>query len=158
MMLPVSDPTPLSPDEDLLWRSMGRIAHAMPRALDDDMVKSTGLSMTNYGVLLMLSEAPGRRLRMTELATSIALSASRITRVVDDLAARGLVIKERHGADARGMDAVLTAEGLRRQQEAAPQHLACARRRVLDLLAPEDVPLVADLLRRVADGAQGRSG
>lgn len=153
----VSDLPPLSAEEDRLWRSLGRIALAMPRALDDDMVKATGLSMTDYAVLIHLAEAPGYRLRMTEIAEATGLSASRITRVVDDLIKRGLVAKERHAADARGTDAVLTEDGLRRQQAASGQHLASARRRVMDLIPPEDVPAVAEALRAIADDVRRRT-
>ncbi|ADO72704.1 Transcriptional regulator, MarR family [Stigmatella aurantiaca DW4/3-1] len=154
-MSPVTGMKPLNADEEAFWRALGRVVHVLPRLLEEDLSKATGLSMTEYAVLLTLAEAPGQRLRMAELAAAIALSASRITRVVDDLSSRALVRKERHAADARGAVAVLTHEGLSRQQSAAPQHLASARRRVLDLVPPEHLIALGRVLQQVADRAVG---
>jgi DNA-binding MarR family transcriptional regulator len=145
----------LTAEEDALWRALGRVVHVLPRLLDEDMSKTTGLSMTEYAVLLTLAEAPEHRLRMAELAAATALSASRITRIVDDLGTRGLVRKERHAADGRGAVAVLTEEGLGRQQDAAPCHLASARRRVLDHVPPEALSALTRVLQQVADRAPG---
>jgi DNA-binding MarR family transcriptional regulator len=146
---------PLTADEELFWRALGRVVHVLPRLLDEDMSKATGLSMTEYAVLLSLAEAPERRLRMAELATATALSASRMTRVVEELISRGLVRKERHAGDARGAVAVLTPEGLSRQQGAAEQHLASARRRVLECVPPESLAALGHVLQRIADRAMG---
>ncbi|MBP2338591.1 DNA-binding MarR family transcriptional regulator [Saccharothrix coeruleofusca] len=145
----------LSADEDALWRALGRVVHVLPRLLDEDMTKATGLSMTEYAVLHVLAEAPEHRLRMTELASATALSASRMTRVVDGLARYGLVTKEKPPGDARGSAAVLTGEGLRRQREAAPRHTASARRRVLDHVPPEDLAAAVRVLQRLADHTSG---
>src|SRR3954466_2470113 len=86
---------PLSPDELLLWQSLGRLVHALPRALEDDMSR-TGVTMTEFAVLLILSRAPERRMRMAALAAAVGVTPPRITRVVDDLARHDLVGKERH--------------------------------------------------------------
>ncbi|MCS7484799.1 MarR family winged helix-turn-helix transcriptional regulator [Umezawaea endophytica] len=142
----MTDEEPLAADEMLLWATLGRLVHALPRVLEDDMGRATGLSMTDFAALLVLDQAPGRRLRMSELATATGLTPSRITRVVDALRAHGLVDKERHGADARGNVAVLTEAGRTRLDAAQPAHLAIARRRVLDHVPPELVPVVANLL------------
>ncbi len=141
---------PLSSDELELWRSLGRLVHALPRALEDDMSR-TGVTMTEFAVLLLLSEAPGRRLRMSALAFQAGLTASRITRVVDGLGKHGLVQKERHGEDARGNDAILTDEGLRVMKAAQPAHLASARNRVLDRIPPELLPELAKTVTALAD-------
>ncbi|WP_033433255.1 MarR family winged helix-turn-helix transcriptional regulator [Saccharothrix syringae] len=143
-------PTPLSPDENRLWQSLGRLVHALPRALEDDMSR-TGVTMTEFAVLLLLSEAPGRRLRMSALAARAGLTASRITRVVDGLGKHGLVQKERHGEDARGNDAILTDEGLRVMQAAQPSYLTSARKRVLDRIPPELLPDLARTITALAD-------
>jgi len=88
--------------------------------------------MTEFAVLLLLSEAPDRRMRMSALAAAVGLTSSRITRVVDGLSRHDMVQKERHGQDGRGSDAILTDTGLRAMRPAQPSHLASARRRVLD--------------------------
>ena len=151
----MTDANPLTEDEMLLWASLGRVVHALPRVLEDDMSRATGLSMTDFATLLVLDQAPDRRLRMSELATATGLTPSRITRVVDALRAHGLVDKERHGADARGNVAVLTADGLARLEAAQPAHLAIARRRVLEHVPPDLVPVLAAALKTITDATSG---
>nr|WSY49088.1 MarR family winged helix-turn-helix transcriptional regulator [Streptomyces sp. NBC_00886] len=149
---PASPPgsEPLSGAEERLWRSLQRLLVALPRALDEDLLRSTGLSLTQYIVLAHLSEADDDRLRMTDLATATALSASRITRLVETLRIRGLVVKRRHATDARGSVAVLTEAGRQRLLGAYPAHLASARRRVMDQLDPALVHRLAEELQAVA--------
>jgi len=127
---------PLSPEEEVLWRAMIRVMVTLPRALDYDLLHSTGLALHEYAVLLNLSEVEGREMRMTELANAVALSPSRISRMVDDLKARGLVTKSRSADDGRGNVAKLTDKGFARLESAYPDHLASVRNRVLDHLSP----------------------
>jgi DNA-binding MarR family transcriptional regulator len=150
--MPSKDPAcPLNGDEERLWRSLQRLLVALPRALDEDLLRAAGLSVTHYIVLMHLSEADGKSMRMTDLATATALSASRITRVVENLRAEGLVTKRRHCTDARGYVAALTEAGLRRLRSTYPVHLASARRRVMDRLDPALVHRLAEELQAVAD-------
>ncbi|WP_406187424.1 MarR family winged helix-turn-helix transcriptional regulator [Streptomyces sp. NBC_01006] len=142
---------PLSPDELRLWRSLGRLVHSLPRVLEDDMSR-TGVTMTEFAALLLLSEAPDHRMRMSALADAAGLTPSRITRVVDGLAKHELVRKERHGQDGRGNDAVLTEAGLRIMREAEPAHLASARTRVLDQIPPDQISVLAQALAAIAEG------
>ncbi|WP_051745664.1 MarR family winged helix-turn-helix transcriptional regulator [Streptomyces yerevanensis] len=144
-MAPDIDPAALTPDELLLWRSLGRLVHALPRALEEDMAR-TGVTMTEFAVLLLLSEAPDRRMRMSALAAAAGLTPSRITRVVDGLAHHGMVRKERHDNDRRGNHAVLTDTGLHAMRSAQATHLASARRRVLDHIPEHLVPDLAQAL------------
>src|SRR6266849_3248960 len=95
-------PAPLDPDEELVWRALNRIMVALPRALDEDLVRETGLSLNAYAALMNLSEAENQEMRMADLAAAIALSASRITRLVDELQERKFVTKRRSGDDGRG--------------------------------------------------------
>jgi DNA-binding MarR family transcriptional regulator len=140
----------LDPDEELLWRSLLRIVVALPRSLDDDLVRATGVSLTEYIVLMNLSEAPNRPMRVRELAGVMGLSASRVSRLADQLASRGLAHKTRSPDDGRGYIVVITDEGLHRLQRAYPAHLASARRRVFDRLMPADVPQIAQALSLLA--------
>ncbi|GAA2662793.1 MarR family winged helix-turn-helix transcriptional regulator [Actinosynnema pretiosum subsp. pretiosum] len=142
----------LSADEDALWRALGRVSHLLPRVLDEEMSRATGLSMTEYAVLLMLAEAPERRLRMSELASAVALSGSRVTRVVDAMVRLGLLEKEKAPGDGRGAVAVLTEAGLARQRGAAGPHLAIARRRV-DGIDPADLAAALRVLTALAERA-----
>ncbi|MFJ5222566.1 MarR family winged helix-turn-helix transcriptional regulator [Streptomyces sp. NPDC088400] len=142
---------PLTADELLLWQSLGRLVHSLPRVLEEDMA-GTGVIMTEFAVLLLLSEAPDRRMRMSALAAASGLTPSRITRVIDGLSRRDMVRKERHGLDARGSEAVLTDTGLRAMHEAQPAHLASARRRVLDHIPADLLPGIAETLAELAEG------
>ena len=141
---------PLGAEEQVLWRALGRLMHVMPRLLDEDMTRACGISMTDYAVLVNLAEAPEHQLRMVDLAAATALSPSRITRVVDDLRRRGLVRRAPHASDARGAVAVLTADGLASVRAAQPQHVASARRRVLDHVPAGQVAALAAVLDQVA--------
>lgn len=125
---------PLTEQEERLWRALMRVIVALPRSLDDDLLRATGLTLTEYAVLMSLSEAENQELRMADLAAASALSASHITRVVDALQSRGQVVKRRYEGDARGNVATLTPEGLKRLEAAYPIHLASARKRVMDHL------------------------
>ncbi|MFJ1747293.1 MarR family winged helix-turn-helix transcriptional regulator [Streptomyces sp. NPDC088116] len=131
---------PLTAQEDRLWRALMRVIVALPRSLDEDLLRSTGLTLTEYVVLMGLSEAENQELRMADLAAATALSASRITRVVDTLRSRGLVTKRRFEGDGRGSVATLTPDGLDRLKSAYPVHLASARKRVIDQLDGRSVP------------------
>lgn len=142
---------PLDPDEEMLWRALNRIMVALPRVLEDDLVHSTGLSLNEYAALMNLSEAEKQELRMADLAAATALSASRITRLVDELQSRGLVVKRRCTEDARGNVARLTDEGLRRLKAAHPDHLRSARNRVVDYVDPALTRRMAEVLRQVAE-------
>ncbi|MFD4606239.1 MarR family winged helix-turn-helix transcriptional regulator [Streptomyces sp. NPDC058464] len=142
---------PLTAQEERFWRALMRVIVALPRSLDDDLLRSTGLTLTEYVVLMNLSEAENQELRMTDLASAAALSASRITRVVDALQSRGQVVKRRYEGDARGNVATLTPEGLKRLRDAYPVHLASARKRVVDLLDGRSVPAMVRQFEAVVE-------
>src|SRR4051794_19257333 len=106
------------------WRSF-LTAHArVLRSLEAELVAEQGLSLVSYDVLVQLAEAPGRRLRMAELADRVLLSRSGVTRLVDRLERAGLVARQRVMADGRGVIAELTECGLERLRTASGTHLA----------------------------------
>ncbi|WP_329318250.1 MarR family winged helix-turn-helix transcriptional regulator [Streptomyces sp. NBC_01262] len=142
---------PLTTDELLLWKSLGRLVHSLPRALEQDMAR-TGVTMTEFAVLLLLSEAPGHRMRMSALAAASGVTPPRITRIIDGLSRHDMVRKERHSLDARGSEAVLTDTGLQAMHAAQPAHLASARRRVLDHIPADLLPGIAATLAELAGG------
>jgi DNA-binding MarR family transcriptional regulator len=98
---------PLNTDEDLVWRSLMRLVFRLPRALDDDLQRSCGLTSTQYSVLMHLSEATGQQLRMSDLAGRVSLSPSRISRVIDQMTADGLVERRPGSSDGRSTLAAL---------------------------------------------------
>jgi len=141
---------PFSPTEEALWRAVMRILKVLPRHLDDDLIRGAGLTASEYTTIMTLSEAPNRELRMADLANATGLSASRMTRLVDDLQSRGLVTKTASSSDARGNVARLTPRGLAKLKSAWPIHLASVRRRFFDYLDAPTVEIVARALSEVA--------
>src|SRR5271154_6523947 len=102
----------LNVTEDVFWRALMRIVISLPRRLDGELLRAVGISANEYLTLMSLSEASGGALRMSDLADSTALSASRMTRLVDELQSRGLVTKRASTEDGRGNVAGLTPVGL----------------------------------------------
>jgi DNA-binding MarR family transcriptional regulator len=102
---------PLSATEEECWRALIRIVLPLPRRPDSDLMRVAGITANEYTTLMCLSEAPRRELRMADLANAAALSASRMTRLVDDLQSRELVTKRVSAEDGRGNIAKLTAAG-----------------------------------------------
>ncbi|MFY1672992.1 MarR family winged helix-turn-helix transcriptional regulator [Plantactinospora sp. WMMB334] len=141
---------PLSRDEEAVVRALSRVITVVPRALDADLTREQRLSINEYGVLMHLSEAPDRRMRMNELATAGDLSLSGMTRIVGRLEQQGFVQRIRCPEDARGWNAVLTDAGLTRLRAAYPTHLASVRRHIVDHLDGLDLAQLADALRRFA--------
>ena len=142
---------PLDAVEEQTWRALARFFVVAPRLLDEDLQRGAHMSLSAYTILLHLSEAPGRALRMTELANRAYLSGSRTTRLVDELIADGLVAKERNAADGRGFDVTLTEEGLAALQRAYPVHLRSVRARVLDHVDRSTLPSFAKAMSAIAE-------
>ena len=113
----------LTAPEQAAWRSFLRAHATLVRRLEGELVAEHDLPLPSYDVLVQLSEAPGRRLRMTELADRVLLSRSGLTRLVDRLVRDGLVERQACPDDARGTLAVLTDAGLDRLRTAWPTHL-----------------------------------
>lgn len=151
-------PAPLTGEEEAMIRAFARATVAVPRAFEADLLREQRMSLSEYFTLMHLSEAPGRRLRMSDLAAAAALSLSGMTRIVDRLAAAGLVRRERSADDGRGWHAVLTDSGLRRLKDAWPTHLASARRHLFDHLTEIDLAAVATALNRAAAHSRTTTG
>jgi DNA-binding MarR family transcriptional regulator len=142
---------PLTRDEEAFWRAFIKAMIVVPRVLFTELQEAERLDGSEYGVLVVLSEAKGRRLRMSELASFTAVSISGMTRIVDRLAKQGLVERVRADDDTRMVIAVLTDDGLRRLKRAYPAHLAGVRRCVIDHLAGFDLGGLAKAFERFGD-------
>jgi DNA-binding MarR family transcriptional regulator len=140
----------LSVEEEAFLRAWSRAALTVPRALDADLLTGQRMSLSDYTALMHLSEAPGRTLRMSDLACACALSLSGMSRIVDRLEAQGLIARERSSCDGRGLNAVLTDAGLEWLRRAWPTHLASVRRHMMDHLGELDLPAVTAALQRFA--------
>jgi DNA-binding MarR family transcriptional regulator len=141
---------PLTPAEEAAWRALGRAVLVIPRMLDADLRAAQGLNVTEYSVLMNLSEAANRSLRMTELANFVSITVSGLTRVVERLSRDGLVERVRADTDGRGQVAVLTDAGFARLQQAWPTHLASVRRHVMDHLTGIDLAAFAEAVAEIA--------
>jgi DNA-binding MarR family transcriptional regulator len=140
-----------------VWRDFLRAHATIAHRLEAELMAEQELPLAWYDVLLQLSEAPGRRLRMTELADRVLLSRSGLTRLVDRLVRDGLVRREPCEDDARGTYSVLTDEGRRRLRVAAPTHLRGIRDHMTRHFAPGELEQLGALLRSLLDAVE-RSG
>jgi DNA-binding MarR family transcriptional regulator len=132
-----------------VWRSFLRAHAGVLRELERELLTEAGMPLGWYDVLLQLAEAPGRRLRMAELADRVLLSRSGLTRLIDRLQAEGLVRREPSPDDARGTYTVLTADGLARLRAAAPVHLAGIRKNWLAHFSDDELRQLGAFLGRV---------
>lgn len=143
----------LSPAELAAWRGFIRVHATLVHELDHGLEAAVGLSLRAYEVLLHLEHAPERRLRMSELASSVLLSQSGVTRLVDRLEAEGLVLRVRCQADRRGLWAQLTEAGVARLRAARPTHLAGIRSLFLDRFSEPELQELAAVWERIVPGA-----
>lgn len=150
--MPPSTHKQLSPLEFAAFVGFLRTHAELVRELDRELEAAHGLLLTQYEVLLFLERAPDHRLRMSELARSVLLSQSGITRLVDRLESLGLVVRTQCPDDRRVLWAQMTDEGRRRLAEAHPTHLAGIRARFLDRFDDNELALLADAWERILSG------
>ncbi|HET7432286.1 MAG TPA: MarR family transcriptional regulator [Nocardioides sp.] len=136
------------------WGSLLQVHAALVPELDRRLKEATGLPLTWYDVLLELSAARDGRLTMSQLGERAVLSRSRVSRVVDDLAAAGLVRRDTHPEDRRSAYAVITESGLTRFRQAAPVYVAGIEESLASLTVPE-LQRLHTSLRRVLDDHDG---
>ena len=143
----------LNTDELAAWRGFLRVHARITRVLDAELVAAHRLPLSSYEVLLFLEDAPDGRLRMAELADSVLLSRSGLTRLVDRLEEGGLVRRETCPSDLRGFNAVLTDEGRAALLEARKTHLSGVRRRFLSHFTVEEQRVMGEWFDRILAGA-----
>ena len=147
----MAEPRWLSAEEQASWRAYLTATLLLEEQLGRDLQRSQGLTMADYEILVRLSEAPERRLRMTELAQVTLSSKSRLSHQVTRMESAGLVRREECADDRRGYFAVLTDEGWQRLVAAAPSHVASVRQHLVDRLTPEQFAQLGASLQVVAD-------
>jgi DNA-binding MarR family transcriptional regulator len=140
------------------WRGMLRTHATLTKALDADLEAAHGLPLTSYEVLMHLADAEGQRMRMSDLAATVILSRSGLTRLVDRLEREGLIERQSCPSDARGSFASLTAAGRRKLQAARATHLAGVRSLFLDHFTPEEQELLGAAWERLIPGAVDAPG
>ncbi|HEY8293754.1 MAG TPA: MarR family transcriptional regulator, partial [Micrococcaceae bacterium] len=118
----------LNPDERRAWLALLSLTTLLPGAVEGPLQSAAKLSLFDYNVLAMLSEAKGGTLPMSELAARTSASLSRLSHVVKKLEGRGLMRRSGHADDGRVTTASITGEGLALITAKAPGHVADVRR------------------------------
>jgi DNA-binding MarR family transcriptional regulator len=145
----------LDDDEQRVWRAYLAVSRKLFSAIDRQMQDESGMPQTYYIILAMLSEAPNRSLRMSELADIVSSSPSRLSHAVDRLEERGWVRRERDPADRRGNRTVLTDEGWGVVQQSAPGPVRTVRENLFDLVTPEQLAVLDEVFTTVQTHLEG---
>ena len=140
----------LTPDQQEAWRAYLRGSRLLEAALDRDL-QSHGVQLSEYEIISMLSEAPGRRLRMSSLADLVVQSRSRLTHTAARLEKRGWVRRESCLEDRRGVELVLTERGQQSVEEMATVHIESVRRNIVDTMTPEQFATLGAAMATMRD-------
>jgi DNA-binding MarR family transcriptional regulator len=140
----------LDSEEQSAWKGLIIVAQLLPGALDRQLQADSGLAHSDYGVLAALSAAPEQRLRMSDLASLVDYSQSRLSHAMTRIEAAGWVRREPCIEDKRVFYAVLTDAGQAVLTDAAPGHVARVRKLVFDHLSGEEVRQLATITSRIA--------
>jgi len=147
----VSEPRWLSADEQRSWRAFLSASLLLHDQLDKELQRSQGLTSADYEILVRLSDAPARRMRMSELAEVTLSSRSRLSHQVSRMEQAGLVAREPCPDDRRGFFAVMTQYGWDRLVKAAPDHVAGVREHLVDLLSAQELAALGASCEVIAD-------
>ncbi|MEU8380494.1 MarR family transcriptional regulator [Streptosporangium sp. NPDC048865] len=148
----------LTDDEQRAWRAFALATRLLTDRLDRELLAAADMPSTYYELLVLLSEAPGRTLRMSELANWTNSKPSRISHAINKLEQKGWVRREHCADDRRGWLAVLTDDGFAALRAAAPRHVAGVREHLVDLLTPEQIRHLEDISRVVLDHLAAEPG
>ena len=133
------------------WRALVMGTTLLFDRLDDELTRAHGISLTEYEILVRLSEREGRRMRMAQLADSLAHSRSRVTHTVGRLEAAELVERIRSPEDGRGVVCAMTDRGFELLETMAPTHVKGVRAHLVDLVDSDDFAAVGRVMNLVAD-------
>ena len=139
----------LNDDEQRLWRAYLDATRLLIQNLDKQLMRDSGISFTDFEILVLLSEAPERRMRMRDLADASTTTRSGITRAVSRMENAGWVRRVECESDRRGAWAELTEVGFSRLTAAGPGHVEAVRENMFDLLSPEDIASMAEAFLRI---------
>jgi DNA-binding MarR family transcriptional regulator len=145
------EPRWLDEDQQRSWRALVIGTTLLMDRLDDDLRHSFNISLTEYEILVRLSERPGRHMRMAHLADALAHSRSRVTHTVDRMEKAGYVVRGTAPEDGRGIIATMTDKGLELLKAAAPVHVEGVRSYLVDVVDPDDFVALGRAMDAVAD-------
>lgn len=146
----------LSDDQQAVWRAWLALTARLPGALHRQLEES-GLSLPDFDVLVQLSETPGGRLRVNDLARALTWERSRASHHLTRMQKRGLVTREECADDGRGAFIVLTPEGRTAIERAAPAHARTVKDLVFDEVTAEELEAVGRFVGKVLDRLEARS-
>jgi DNA-binding MarR family transcriptional regulator len=141
----------LDADQQHSWRGLLMGVTLLMDRLDDDLRRGFGVSLTEYEILVRLSEREDHQLRMAQLADALAHSRSRVTHTVKRLEKAGLVERTQSPDDGRGIVCALTEAGYELLVRMAPLHVKGVRAHLVDLADPEDFAAMGRVMNTVAD-------
>lgn len=153
----VNDTPWLSTDQQRIWRAFLGGSTVLMDQLDRDLRGAHGLSMSEYEILVRLSEAPDRSIRMAELAAQVAHSRSRITHTIARLEKAGIVARGTCSTDGRGVTAVLTDHGLAVLAQAAHTHVRGVHDYLVANASAEEFEALGRIMDRISAQLGGRS-
>ncbi len=140
----------LSKDQQAVWRSWIAASTLLPFQLGKDLQTKHGLTISDYEILVHLSESPERSMRMSELADRVLLSRSRLTHQIDRMEISGFVTRVSCPGDKRGQLATMTEAGWVKLVAAAPDHVTNVRKHMLDVLTPAEFDQLGKSMAKVA--------
>lgn len=151
---PTSAPRWLTDEEQHAWRAYLHATTLLEDHLDRQLQRDAGMPHIYYGLLVQISQAPRRRMRMTELARNAKITRSRLSHAIARLEKNGWVRREECPSDKRGQNAVLTDDGYEMLRRSAPGHVEAVRQAMFDRLTPEQVSSLGEIMRVLATGLE----
>lgn len=149
-----SAPRWLTDEEQHAWRAYLHATTLLEDHLDRQLQRDAGMPHIYYGLLVQLSQAPRRQMRMTELARNAKITRSRLSHAIARLEKNGWVRREDCPSDKRGQNAVLTDDGYEMLRRSAPGHVEAVRQAMFDRLTPEQVSSLGEIMRVLATGLE----
>ena len=145
----------LTKEQQAHWRSWLAASTVLREQLSRELQDLHGLTMTDYEILVRLSERETNAIRMSDLATLTLLSRSRLSHQIDRMEAAGLVSREVCPDDRRGQLAILTPAGVKALETAAPDHVEGVRKHFVDVLTDAEYKALGSAAKKIADHLEG---
>jgi DNA-binding MarR family transcriptional regulator len=145
----------LTKEQQSHWRSWLTASKGLTDQLSRELQEQHGLTITDYEILVRLSESENNSIRMSDLATKTLLSRSRLSHQIDRMESAGLIERQTCADDRRGQLAVLTKVGTKALVAAAPDHVMGVRKHLVDLLSDEEFQALGSAAKKIANHLDG---
>ena len=137
--------------QDIAWRRFIETGARLQTVLDEELKADAAITLSDYNILLMLTEAPGHRIRMRDLADRMVFSSSRLSYQIDTMTRRGWICRERATEDRRGSYAVLTAHGRAAFADAARGHGECIEALFGSVITDDEAATLIGIMDKIRD-------